>query len=141
MSKHDSLEFDFEESFDTLKIIDNLLSGGWSYNDSGKIVYLPLGDKGLFDWKSKALESWGNVYDVIREKVRCGEVVGLNMTWQDSGVGAQFLFDSGNKVLAVNLTINRIRASDSNDTDFSWYIPRIINSLEKDGYKMRVHKE
>jgi len=142
MSVDASMEFEFEKPFKVMDVIDKLIHAGWTYNDNGKIVYLPLNDNGLYSWQTASIDCWHDVYDIICEKIRDNELVGLNLTWNDTMVGGQFLFhpDENKKLLSVNLTINRIKIDGTNDTDFSWYIPKIIEAIEEDGYKIKIIK-
>jgi hypothetical protein len=43
------------ENFSSIKIINLLLNFGWTFNDYGKMSYLPIGDNDNFDWKREEI--------------------------------------------------------------------------------------
>ncbi len=112
-----------ETKFFVLEVIKLLLAFGWCFNYDGAVFYLPVGDDDNFDWYSDDISD-DDLLDILREKEKLGELIGVAMTWENTGIGGGFLFRSDGTVL-LNLNINR-RKAEYGFTDVNWYFSRII---------------
>lgn len=127
----------FEKALDIVSLIDDLLQSGWSYDDHGKISYLPIHDEGSFNWQVESLENWDKVKPIIVSKIELEELVGLALTWNDSSIGGEILASPRENYVSFSLSINRKVLDDGRSTDFSWYEERFIEPLRIRGYKIR----
>ena len=115
-------------------VIRLLLDGGWLLDDNGAITYLPLGDKGEFNWATGLLTNINEVFETIFQKEKNGELVGVVLTWNNTGQGGSLLFYEDQFIM--NCTVDRKIVSKNwsvKCTDFTWYLERIIPCLEKGG--------
>ena len=114
----------------TVALVDVFLNSGWSINDDKHISYLPLGDEDEFNWQDDTLESWPKVVEILQEKEKARELIGLVMTWKDTDIGGEFLFFPGMKRLSVGWNVNRRTLQHcAGFTDHSWYLSRILAPL------------
>ncbi|GBG56948.1 hypothetical protein SPFL3102_02313 [Sporomusaceae bacterium FL31] len=110
-------------------LIQKLLDFGWTFNDSGKITYLPIGDEDKFDWQSENI-SVDMLLMILREKVQRDELLGIVMTWKGTGVGGNILLKKTDE-LTFCLTINRRTISGSNVTDVNWYLVKLLPAFSQ----------
>jgi hypothetical protein len=116
---------------DPLKLLDILANVGWTLSDSENICYLPLGDNDSFNWKSVPISTFASVQQELYQKLKSSELIGICLTWENSGVGGQLLYDVSKKNLGFVWNINRRRREDSEKyTDFSWYEEKLVNALK-----------
>lgn len=89
MSVSISIEISLSKQISRMTILRKLEDFGWSYNDQGKVTYLPIGDDNDFNWRSKSipLEELLKIL-VIKDNKR--ELIGVAMTWKDTDVGEHF---------------------------------------------------
>ena len=136
MSHTAGIEFLIGKKLDSLKLVQSLVDSGWSYDDYGMITYLPLDDNDKFDWKRANLAEYLKVAEVIEKKIKKSEVVGIVLTWKNTGIGGEFLFYQENGFL-ISLSSNRKTLAACYDyTDISWYIKRLIPPVIKAGYRI-----
>lgn len=109
-----------------LDVIRLLLAFGWRFNYDGAVFYLPVGDDDDFNWHSDDISD-DELLDILREKERLGELIGVAMTWKNTGIGGEFLFRQDGS-FSVNLSINRRKVKEG-FTDATWYFSRIIPAL------------
>ena len=117
-----------------VRFLNSLLSAGWEMNDHGKIVILPLGDDDAFDWCEHRPET-GDVWDVFRSKLEAEEPLGVALTWQQTQSGGMFLF-SPSGVVTFTPSINRRRLDDSDVSDVSWYLPKLLGAFSISGTRL-----
>jgi hypothetical protein len=129
MSNFTSIIFTFEyEKVSIVSLIEKLKESNWHLDDNGQISYLPLNDDDNFDWKSLSLEEEELVLKIVREKENQGELIGLVFTWDDTQIGGQFLIN--NSTLSLIPSLNRQKINNSNFTDRSWYLERLVPILK-----------
>lgn len=120
-----------------LDLLDIFAKAGWNLNDGETICYLPLGDKDDFSWKFVPLTSVAIVKRELAKKIVTSELIGICITWKDSQVGGQLLYNVQIKKLSFVWNINRRRKSGSDrETDFSWYEEKIIKTLNEGGLQL-----
>ena len=110
---------------------------GWGFKNE-RMEYLPLNDGDMYDWQEEAL-SYDKLFDIVAQKQKCDENVGVILYHNRSDKGTTFLAKGTNEILLC-LDINRKTMDDSaafshggDHTDISWYVKNIIIELEKAG--------
>ena len=83
------------------------VNDGWSVKDHGHISYLPLGDQDAFNWQHIAIAAWPKIVEILKQKEKSRELIGLVMTWKDANIGGEFLFFPDGQLLAVSWSVNR----------------------------------
>ncbi len=124
-----------EKDLSVMQIIQILLSEGWTFNDQNGSSYLPLGETEGFDWVIQKKISPESLMNILREKERLNEYIGVVMTWQDTDIGGSFIFRRPQQ-FSVLLNVNRKIINDKNHaniTDASWYLARLIPIFDKHG--------
>ena len=116
-----------------LELIEVLLNNGWSVKDHSHISYLPLGDEDAFNWQHIAIAAWPKIVEILKQKEKHRELIGLVMIWKDANRGGEFLFFPDGQRLAVSWSVNRkILKHCADFTDHSWYLTRILAPLLKE---------
>ena len=111
-------------------IIQKLLDFGWTFNDYGKVSYLPIGDEGNFNWHIDNI-SVEKLMMILKEKEKRNEIIGIVMTWKETDIGGNVLLIK-NGGISLCLTINRRVLVDSSITDINWYLVRILPAFCQD---------
>lgn len=111
-------------------IIHTLKNNGWKLFNDRKVLYLPLGDNDEYDWRREEL-TVDELKAIIEEKEKSNEVVGIELTWENTKIGGDLLiFDTNG--FSFNITVNKKFINDDNLTkiiDISWYIEKLIPYL------------
>lgn len=115
----------------TVLLLHSLVRDGWVPNDEGYIVFIPKGDNDLFDWQSSSPEEEARVWAELELKSASQEVLGLVLTWNEEPIGGEFVVRP-DMSLSISLSINR-RITEIGLTDVSWYLDRIVPTLQKIG--------
>lgn len=117
-------------------IIKKLLHYGWTFNDSGRVSYLPLGDSDNYDWQFENIDTQ-SLIAILDEKEKKGEVIGVSMTWKETNIGGSFLFFKNGEV-SISLIINRKLLDNMRHTDVSWYLKRLLPVFnQEDGIELQ----
>lgn len=122
-----------EKTLSIVQIMQLFLLEGWTFSDNGRSSYLPLGETEGFDWVIQEQISSELLMNILKEKERLSEPIGIVMTWQDTGIGGLFIFRRPQE-LSILLNINRkaILGEDyTSITDASWYLSRLIPVFDK----------
>lgn len=118
------------------EILKMLISHGWNIKgENGYIMYLPLGDDDMFNWiDSKMNET--SLVEVLEEKERLGELIGVGLRWQDTDLTGEVLLrcdeDNRKKGMFANMSYclsNRKILADYGNfkiTDVNWYLERLL---------------
>lgn len=106
-----------------VSIIRKLLGFGWSFNYEGGALYLPIGDE-YFDWERADFDG-DDLIAIIHRKEKNGELIGVTMTWKETGIGGEFLFRQDN-TFSICLTINRKVLYEGRYTDVNWYLEKVV---------------
>jgi len=133
------LMIDFSHySNDVLEIIKLLEQIGWQvYNSENMIEFLPLGDKGNYNWKCENITREA-IHGIILKKHSASEQIGINLYYNNEGRGLTVIMDNTEKVI-LDIGINR-RRLDNMHTDIVWYIENIIYKFYKIGIKDLPYK-
>lgn len=118
-----------------MEIIRSLLHYGWTFNDNGQVMYLLIGDKDTFDWKIDTTNQ-ESLLKLLTEKENRGEIVGVVITWSNTGIGGTLLFFEKSSI-TINLTINRktIKAAEEIEiTDVNWYLTKLVPALKHNNH-------
>jgi len=122
-----SIDISLATQISRMKILQQLVELGWSYDDNGRVTYLPIGDNDDFNWQSECI-SVERLLEILSEKDTRGELIGVVLTWENSNIGGHFLLRR-NGTITISLNINRRvinTVSSSKLTDITWYITRIV---------------
>lgn len=113
-----------EDILDVFKAFHRI--GWWIYNSEKEVEYLPIADDDNFNWqREKILEE--EFYNIINMKNNNGEVIGVNLFYNNSNVGISMLAH-GTKCITLGMSINRKKVYEK-FTDIAWYIENIIYKL------------
>ena len=124
----------FSSTKNILELIEVFLNNDWSVKDHDHISYLPLGDEDTFNWQHIAIAAWPKIVEVLKQKEKNRELIGLVMTWKEANIGGEFLFFPDGQRLAVSWSVNRKALKYCADfTDHSWYLTRVLAPLLKEG--------
>jgi hypothetical protein len=107
-------------------VIQLMLAHGWTINDYGKMGFLPVHDDDMFDWQREEINA-DKLMEIINEKNRLNERLGVSITWKESNIGGQLLTYGADEIGLV-ITINRqiVPLRDGvTMTDVNWYLERI----------------
>jgi hypothetical protein len=130
MGRSASIDIRFLREIDVRRCIQTLIDSGWRADDGGNMVYLPQGDKDDFNWTDAQGKSREEVFAIIQDKARNGELVGIVMTWKDSQVGGEFLFFPEKLHFSLMLSKNRkVLPSCNGFSDYSWYLSALLPSF------------
>jgi hypothetical protein len=119
-----------QQSIFAARIIEQLLSYGWSLNDYGQMTYLPVGDQGDYNWQSEII-SKEKLIKIVGEKEKNNEVVGIVLTWKDTNIGGDLLVWKDGS-LSFSLSVNRKILNEDisiNVTDVNWYLEKLLSGL------------
>lgn len=131
MSVQVSIEIHFSRFYQDnviLQLIQMLLDGGWTFDNRGKVSYLSHGHNNISDWKTDTHLSCNELMEILAEKDGRKEPVGIVLTWHNTNIGGNFIFQSNEK-LSIDLTLNRKIMSEISDveiTDSNWYFTRLL---------------
>lgn len=113
------------------------MDSGWTIDDNGLVTYLPVGDIDLFDWQMEDID-FESVMKILTEKQKRGELIGIAMTWGDSGIGGTVLVHRDGNI-HISLNINRKLIEDTaaiKVTDLNWYTTKLLPLFNQDGYQV-----
>lgn len=134
MSVAASINIHFTHPVQPVQVVQLFARHGWTWCDAaGQVFYLPLHDVDTYDWQLQAISDI-SLFAMLELKQQAGEVVGLSMYWQNSDIGADFVFFAPDQ-LSLCLAINRQQLPNSRLTDYDWYIPRLLPVLDAGGYQ------
>lgn len=126
-----------------VKIIKALVSNQWNVHHDGSMYYIPLGyQSDDFDWKIETMDMESFI-KIISEKEERGEIIGVNLLWQNTYIGGSLLFWSEKEALQENIhtPMSFSLSSDRkilvdhgsfNITDVNWYLTRLLPALHED---------
>ena len=130
-----SASIDIELSAPNLQQVDVLrllLKQGWVIYDNGYKSFLPINDKGMFNWQWVPISQFtdADLFAILSIKQSFQELIGVSLSWKDTDIGGEFLI-SDDLTLCISLTNNR-RINTYGLTDFDWYLSRIIPAIDRD---------
>ena len=136
MAKEASIEINCQRYSDRISEVIELLDiVGWSFFDEDENVeYLPLGDRGDYNWQMGETLTEGEVYSLIGRKQEHGEMVGVVMYYHDTDIGITLLAESTASIM-IMLNINRKTVGEDfyEITDIGWYTEHIVHKLIRNG--------
>jgi hypothetical protein len=115
-----------------LGVVDTLLQAGWAHYRL--ISYLPMGADESFEWVQSPLDTWPAVRSILDEKARRGEMVGLELRWGETLIGAGFILRPDGRIsMALSDERPRVEGADR-FTDMTWFLARVLPSLLGAGF-------
>ncbi|MCX4025765.1 hypothetical protein H0A36_07010 [Endozoicomonas sp. SM1973] len=134
MSRQVSIDITLVSKETRVNIIKRLISNGWTFSYYGEVSYLPIGDED-FDWCYERLNN-KQTLKLLSEKEEAEELIGVVLTWQNTDVGGEILFNLDLSMSFV-VSINRKTIGNCNSvTDMNWYLTKIIPFLESANTKV-----
>ncbi|WP_145326110.1 hypothetical protein [Paenibacillus xylanexedens] len=127
MSVSASIEISLSKQISRMTILRKLEEFGWSYNDQGKVTFLPIGDEDDFNWQRKCIPT-DELLKILAIKDNQGELIGVAMTWKDTNIGGTFLIKKNGTIL-MSPDINRkvLDVESYNKvTDINWYTTKLV---------------
>lgn len=122
------LSYHKEIKISKVRLINELVNFGWTFNDNGQVSYLPIGDKDEFAWQRDNI-SIESLMRILQKKQELDEIIGIAMTWKNTNIGGAFLFINNGKI-NISLSINRKLLNDgiinTKSTDVTWYLQRLL---------------
>lgn len=142
MSMMSSIDFKLSEkhckAIDRLGVIESIIESGWKCREHDGIHYLPLGDQGEFDWQIEDI-SFEQLFEILRQKQECNELIGMTLLWENTDVGVILLFHADG-TLSFSTNINRValdaECSGRKLTDMNWYLERLAPAIHNAGYSV-----
>ncbi len=122
---------------DVLSVLDLFQLKGWRINDHGSICYLPLGDED-FEWNFAPISEKETVYDILSDKAKRLEIVGINLISEKTNIGLSVLFYPNFEKISLSAEINRRVIEGCDVTDFTWYLKEFIPVFLKAGLSIEV---
>ncbi|NUU74527.1 hypothetical protein [Paenibacillus xylanilyticus] len=122
MSVSASIEVTLSKPISRMTILRKLEEFGWSYNDHGKVTFLPVGDVDDFDWQHECIPV-EELYKILAIKDNEGELIGVAMTWKDTSIGGTFLIrENGTTIMSPDINRKVLDVESYNKiTDINWY--------------------
>lgn len=117
-----------------MDIVDLLFQIGWcNRNKKGDVEYLPVGDKGEYNWQEQQLSD-DEVNLIVNKKQDENEMVGLALYYQNS-IDGLVLLAKNTKEIMLDLDINRRKMGEDRDaiTDIGWYFDNLILKIIERG--------
>lgn len=130
MSHDSGIRLFYSSNLPTYKIIDYYLDSEWSLDCQEEICLLPLGDKNDNNWTSLKTTEIEKVFNTFRKKSDAHETIGISLIWKGTDIGVNAHFYSDNSIL-FSIAINRKVLENTEFTDVSWYLPKILMPLTK----------
>ncbi len=118
-------------------VLEALLCGGWKLGFQERIMFVPLGDPEGVEWDTMPVYQAESFWDILDEKVRAKETVGVVITWGGTESSGTVLLWSEGQVSTSQLprhftfmvgSSSRVLDLDR-VSDVSWYLNRIFPSL------------
>ncbi|WP_337034591.1 hypothetical protein [Paenibacillus illinoisensis] len=127
MSISSSIEIALSKPVARMIILQKLEEFGWSYNDHGKVTFLPVGDVDDFDWQHECIPL-EELFKILAEKDNQKELIGVVMTWRDTNIGGTFLVrENGTIIMSPDINRRILNVESYNKiTDINWYMTKLV---------------
>jgi acetolactate synthase regulatory subunit len=142
MSRTSGIDIELSvKSQQPIDLLNLLMENGWSPFSVGDndVLFLPLGDKGDFNWQSRPKDMWADVIAELRKKSNRGEAIGIRLTWKDSNFGGTFHFqrtESTARIWTLWYTHGPKLNKCDGLLDHGWFIERIVPVLAERGFEI-----
>ena len=133
------------------EILEILINNGWkAIYPSGYVLYLPVGDKDMFDWQEEKINI-PSLMKIVKKKEKTNELIGIGLIWQDSEIGGNVLLrhekDMSEKKIytSMSFSLGGERKMLMNEdgfeiTDVNWYLQRLLPALNQEGFTVEFFK-
>ena len=118
----------FGKSINPVDVFKHLINHGWTIEDNGNKVFLPVHDNNIFNWQSESEIADFEILNILNKKNSIGEILGVSLSWLNTNIGGEFLIDQDLHII-VSLSNNR-QINSYEMTDFDWYLSKIIPILK-----------
>ena len=130
MSASATIKWKIQKKITWVEIIQFLRWNGWSFNDNGRMTYLPLNDNGNYDWQYEQIDE-KKLVNLLTEKEKNKESLGVCITWKDTNIGGSLLTLNDEEMM-LSIIINRQKITlceGETITDVNWYLTRVNTVL------------
>ena len=128
MSVSSSIDFRFQPTILTRELLFSLIDSGWSFEKDGVVSYLAVGDADDFNWRKDRI-SRDSLFEIVSEKEKLGELIGVAMYWRGTKIGGEILFHTSS-AMSMILSMNRM-VNSKGITDVTWYLDRLVPAFKK----------
>lgn len=131
MSQTTSIDFEVSQSLNAVELLKQLEYRGWTATNNDQIVYLPLGDDGMYDWRTTNSKDAELVFNELQKKAVLNESIGLVLIDKNSGCGGELLIwpDYTSFSLTLSVKLNELREPE-------YYVKRIKDSIASLGLEI-----
>jgi hypothetical protein len=126
MSVDASLNLSFTVHNDAERVLKALFDSPWN-SKTEEWLCVPLGCD-VSEWQ--VIHGQKAVLEVLRAKLARHEVFGIQLFWDGTGIGGEFLIFS-NERASLLATVHRVKV-DQRTSDVSWYLQRFLPVLSAD---------
>lgn len=135
MSINIKLKDNNSNKINVVTFLKDLISSGWNLINDNRIIYLPIGDDGDYDWSEDNM-TIDNFFNIVKVKEENNEVIGIMIKWKESEIGGNLLIYSTSEII-FSICVNRkkIRLSNNDEMiDINWYVEKLILPLKRKNY-------
>ncbi|MDY0907824.1 hypothetical protein [Pedobacter sp. CFBP9032] len=130
MSVQASIEISYNEDLDILNVLSVLEKLGWQYvDDSEKISFLINDD---FEWEIGEVNNLNAIKKMLKIRFETNKITGIIIFNKKGGEGCLFHFMPSKQEIMMLISIRRKKISDTNITDFSFYLDEIYQIIKSD---------
>jgi hypothetical protein len=121
---------------DPKAVIKLLMGRGWKIRrDKGPIIYLPIDDNDMFDWRRDGIAE-SDFWEIIDIQYSKNERIGVQLSWKGNGPGLDLFIttsqEQGDYYLDMNIGMDGSRKDLMPEIwlpDYNWYTQRILPCL------------
>lgn len=118
----------------SIEVVKVLNKAGWSLIRAGRAGYLPLGDTEFLDYRYGEAIEYAQLVSIIEKKEQLGELVAVDLFWQDTFIGGSFRFAPDNSYSEIRISVNSDRQivqlnENYSITNFQWYLEKLLPPL------------
>jgi len=135
MGKSNWIEIEFESPCNRLEVLKAIKQYGWEFTEGNQTSYLPLSNGEEFNWQYSTI-NFDELWNLIQKKDLFCETIGVSLTWKNSQIGGQIIFDTKSNLL-FNVCLNpKYIIPQIGLVDTSWYLERLISPILQQGIKI-----
>lgn len=131
------------------QVIDALIEYGWIPNRYGQLAYMVVPEAqpewDISHWDSDELGKWEQVRKILQQQETQPNHIGIYLCWKtlqdNEGIPLifpnTFVYEKSVRKVHIGLDDDKQKITETRDnTDFSWYLTRILPPLNKKGLQV-----